>query len=205
MKIKQTFLLAISFMVLSCGQNQDKKVAMNASPLPLSVIQTNAESQLQTILNDPKSYEFVSLTFLDTITYLENIIEIKKRHQKDLEYASNRIKSQREYKTNIPSMFNSIELQEQESNYKKDSIIILALDSIEKSLGSKVNDRAAYLLQYKFRNKNAMGAIVLNDMMIQVTAEPEYKILNITDDIKKLYHNPNAFPGFDNFSNKYYN
>ena len=170
----------------------------------MPTIKKNTEAYLQTVLNDPKSYEFVSLEMVDTVTYADNITEMKSRNQTDIDRANTNIQSQLDYKKNIPTIFDGEDLKRSQNDLSKGLIINLALDSIEKKLADKLKGTAAYLLVYKFRAKNAMGAVVLNEQYVQVTGEPDFKVLNITDDTKKLYHTPNGFPDFDDFVKIYY-
>ena len=80
---------------------------------------------------------------------------------------------------------------------------LLAIDSVEKSLGNNtLNQTAAYLLQLTFRAKNAMGGLVLGNEIVQVSPAPEFKLLTVTDDKDKVSYAPNDFPGFTEIYNK---
>ena len=147
-----------------------------------TIIKNKLESYLQTTLNDPKSYEFVSLEFVDSVTYGHNIKEIKNWYQHNLE-TSKILQNKLEIKT-----------------YKS---FLLAIDSVEKSLGNNtLNQTAAYLLQLTFRAKNAMGGLVLGNEIVQVSPAPEFKLLTVTDDKDKVSYAPNDFPGFTEIYNK---
>ena len=56
----------------------------------------------------------------------------------------------------------------------------------------------AYILAvlFFFRNKNGFGAKVLNQRYIQTSPAPALEVVNMADDTKGLFLNPNDFPGY---------
>lgn len=179
-------LAAISIFLSSCSQSEKAKMDdVTKQDTVLSaktVIKNKLEKYLQTTLNDPKSYEFVSLDFIDSVTYEHNIKEIKSWYQHNLE-TSKILQNKLEIKT-----------------YKS---FLLAVDSVQKSLGNNIlNQTAAYKLQLTFRAKNAMGGLVLGNEIVQVSPAPEFTLLTVTDDRDKVSYAPNNFPGFTEIYNK---
>ena len=197
-------LFGICLVIGGCSRNDQKKERDTEAIDPLTTIKTNAEAHLQTMLNDPKSYEFVSLEFIDTVTYEENINRMKTSHQNDLELANQNIQSQLEYQKIGSFIFDINDLTRSRSDSMNAQTILNGLDSIEKKLSGKIKEEAAYLLIFKYRAKNALGALVINENFLQVTAGPDFKVLNITDNTKRLFLTPNSFPGFEEFSKVYY-
>lgn len=80
------------------------------------------------------------------------------------------------------------------SSITKDSIILIGIDSIQNAMGDKVNEDVAYLYKYKFRGKNKLGAVILDEYLIYIS--PNWEIIQMTNDPKKLYNNPGDFPGY---------
>lgn len=77
---------------------------------------------------------------------------------------------------------------------KKDSIILSGIDSIQNLMGDKINEDVAYLYNYKFRGKNKLGAVILEEYLIYIS--PNWEVIQMTNDRKKLYSNPGDFPGY---------
>lgn len=165
--MKKIILLICAITALcSCGgsDNQNEKKVREV-----------VEAKLKTEMNDWSSYEFVSLEIADTIKYIDNINFRKK-------YFKERIKREKDSPINFS---NSIE---------RDSLILIRIDSIQNLMGDKVNEDAAYLYNYKFRGKNKLGAVILEEYLIYIS--PNWEIIQMTNDRKNLYDNPGDFPGY---------
>ena len=80
------------------------------------------------------------------------------------------------------------------NSIEKDSLILIGIDSIQNLMGDKVNEDAAYLYKYKFRGKNKLGAVILEEYLIYIS--PNWEIIQMTNDRKNLYDNPGDFPGY---------
>lgn len=165
--MKKIILLICAITALcSCGgsDNQNEKKVREV-----------VEAKLKTEMNDWSSYEFVSLEVVDTIKYIDNINFRKKDFKERIE---------REKGSHM-NFSNSIE---------KDSLILIGIDSIQNAMGDKVNEDAAYLYDYKFRGKNKLGAVILEEYLIYIS--PNWEIIQMTNDRKNLYDNPGDFPGY---------
>lgn len=165
--MKKIILLICAITALcSCGgsDNQNEKKVREV-----------VEAKLKTEMNDWSSYEFVSLEVVDTIKYIDNINFRKKDFKERIE---------REKGSHI-NFSNSIE---------KDSLILIGIDSIQNAMGDKVNEDAAYLYDYKFRGKNKLGAVILEEYLIYIS--PNWEIIQMTNDRKNLYDNTGDFPGY---------
>lgn len=163
---KIILLICAITAICSCGgsDNQNEKKVREV-----------VEAKLKTEMNDWSSYEFVSLEVLDTIKYIDNINFRKK-------YFKESIKREKDSPINFS---NSIE---------RDSLILIGIDSIQNLMGDKVNEDAAYLYKYKFRGKNKLGAVILEEYLIYIS--PNWEIIQMTNDRKNLYDNPGGFPGY---------
>lgn len=161
---KIMFLVCAIIVLSSCGGKSENQTEKKLREV--------VEAELQKSMNDWSSYEFVSTEIMDTIKYIDNINFRKKYYQ-------NRIKL---YKT------------ENSKEITKDSLIIIGIDSIQNTMGNEVNEDVAYLYNYKFRGKNKIGELVLENYYIYIS--PNWEIIQITNDQHKLYNNPGEFPGY---------
>ena len=168
--MKKIILLICAIITLySCGGsvNQNEKKAREV-----------VEAKLKTEMNVWSSYVFVSAEVIDTIKYIDNI-NFRKKH----------------FKSRIDMESQLYEKTSDEFyNIKKDSIILAGIDSIQNLMGDKVNEDVAYLYNYKFRGKNKLGAVVLDEYIIYIS--PNWEVIQMTNDRKNLYENPGDFPGY---------
>lgn len=179
------FLTLIGFT--SCTEKQ---------PTRDEIVKKNTEEYLKPKLNDPDSYEFVKLELIDSILYSDNIKYRKEYFQKDLENDKEDLERQERYKTEIPSMYKEEDVTELNEKIAKNEKILSAIDSLETELGPKKDEVASYTYIFSFRGNNALGAKILNEYVVQTDPEPNYKIINMTDDKDKVFLNPNDFPGY---------
>lgn len=142
------------------------------------------EAKLKAEMNDWSSYEFVSLEVVDTIKYIDNI-NFRKEY-----FKSNIDRNKEMYEKTNNELYST----------RKDSIILAGIDSIQNLMGDKVNEDAAYLYDYKFRGKNKLGAVVLDEYLIYIS--PDWEVIQMTKDRKNLYNNPGEFPGYVNLVKK---
>lgn len=183
--MKKKFLLSILVfsIFVSCNTSDNQETKTKSEPVKTTeeIIRANVEDYLQDKLHDPKSYEFVNLIVLDTISYKENIETFRSMTNSDIETAK---------------------ILKNQSDIKKYNERIRKMAEIEKSLGDSLFHTAAYLYSFKFRANNKMGALTLHDYFVQLTCEPEYSVLNMTSDYDKLYLTPNTFPGYQKLFNE---
>ena len=188
-KIKLMMItLMMCFVVVSCGDSQ---------PTRDEIVKTNVETQLKTMLNDPSSYEFVKLELLDSVTFKDNIEYRKEEFKSSLvkaEADSIRLEGYRE-DSRISYMFDETQFNRAKDGIEKNKTILSKIDSIEHSLGDKVNDVASFTYLLNFRSNNGLGVLTLGEYIVQ-TGNPNFKIINITNDPDKVYLNPDDFPGY---------
>ena len=182
--MKKTFLL-LSLITIAFASCNEKKTTQD------DIIRQKAEELIIKSMNDPDSYEFVSLEIVDSTTYKDNITHKRELYSKFMTSEYESITSKKG--TAIESGLSEI---------KKDSLIIAGIDSIEQSIGNKVNDAISYTYILKCRGNNKIGAKILVSYYIQ-TKTDEDRIINITDDINKIYPHPCDFPGFKDLIEKH--
>lgn len=191
MKKQVTNVLLGLFSIMVIGL-----AACNNNPTQNEIVKKNAEEYVKSKLNDPSSFEFADLILVDSITYLDNINYRKEGFVKDIESGKANIESQEKYKTDMPSMYNEKTIPDLKETVKKNEKILSVIDSLETALGERKNEATSYTYTYSFRSKNALGAKVLNEYILQTDAAPSFKIINMTDDKDKVILNPNDFPGY---------
>lgn len=77
LNMKQLLIIYLVCIVMGCGTQQ--------SETPENVVKINAETYIRDKLNDPNTYEFVSLEVVDSVTYRDNI-----DYRRDYLYANER-------------------------------------------------------------------------------------------------------------------
>jgi hypothetical protein len=198
-------LISLTILVSSCG---NKKLTRD------EIVRNNAEAYLKTTLNDEKSYEFVDLILLDSVTYKNNIEAFKLTTRQiaildsiSIETGKIILQDNLDFNKQFPGTFSEFDLNEKKADIEKRKIelnyknyIIKSCDSLVQALGNKVNDVAAYTYNLKCRAKNSFGAIILCDYLIQV--DNKDSLLKLTDDKDKLLLYPNQFPGYIKILNK---
>ncbi|MDY5489045.1 MAG: hypothetical protein SPG27_09105 [Butyricimonas virosa] len=172
MKKIYILLAFIAILFSSCENNKVKSRE--------DIIKDNLKNYLSDKLNDPDSYEFVSLNLIDSIKYIDNINYRLKHFDSSLKF----------YK-------NQVELGDKESikEVNRNNWIIYKIDSIKNSLGNRVNDVAVYKYIYKFRANNQMGGKSLNEYIL-LTKGSDNSIIQMENNPDKIYINPTDFPGY---------
>jgi uncharacterized lipoprotein NlpE involved in copper resistance len=138
-KIITAILMIMTF--ISCNNTNKEKEEKKL--MPDDIVEKNAEAFLADKLNDPTSYEFVSLKIVDTISFKQNIEEYKRMGETDMKWNEDRIEKLLDYKKTLPSLFDKDELNKQKQELVENKKMLNGIDSIETSLGEKVNQTAA--------------------------------------------------------------
>lgn len=189
MKKPLTILLLSLFFMHSC----------NKQPSMDDIVRQNVEAYLKPNLNDPQSYEFLELRLIDSVLYKDNIQFRKKMFQDLIADSEKEIESQIKYKDDkvFASLYNEERVIENENKIIRNKTILMKIDSIEKQMGSQVNEVASYTYGYRIRANNKMGAKVINEYYLQTKPAPSYEVLNLASDSGKMYSAPNGFPGYE--------
>ncbi|WP_106832246.1 hypothetical protein [Parabacteroides pacaensis] len=176
--MKNILIFLLPFLLTSCFVPQ--------KPSKEDIIKNNLVAYLHDKLDDPQSYQFVSLELIDSTTYLDNINYRRRDFEDGIKFHERIADSPDEYINEI----------------NRDKRILAKIDSIQTALGDTVNHIAAYKFLFKFRSKNAFGAKVLNEYILQTTGSPLFEIIQMTNDPDKVYLNPNEFPGYRDMAAK---
>jgi hypothetical protein len=190
---KIAIIIGLGIILTSCNMTTDP-------------VRKSAEAYLLPNLNDPYSYEFVSLTLINTITYLDNIQGRQKaalnslsksrdrynNYRDDLE--SKQKKSEEDRYLSPPTDIEKATLRAFTQHYYSDSIFVAGLDYITTTLGATVNEIVCYEYEFVFRAKNAMGGLVLDRRLLQIT--PKYEVITLISDYDKRVVFPKDFPGY---------
>jgi len=195
-------LLFFAFVAWGCNNQQDTR---EESKTQKEIVRDNAEAYLKPNMNDPESYEFVDLTLMDSVIYADNVEYRKNHFSRDLESNRRSLERQEEYKDGaLSSMYNEEEVAKLEERIGRNNKILEAIDSLEVALGDELNDVASYTYIYSFRGNNAFGAKVLNEYILQTNPAPDFEIINMTTDEKRIILNPNNFPGYQEMIKSFY-
>ncbi|MBN1989403.1 MAG: hypothetical protein JW783_08410 [Bacteroidales bacterium] len=177
-------------ILLSCTKKQTRD----------DLVRNNAEQYLKENMNDPESYEFVKLELIDSVLYKDNIEYRRQMFENRLENEKKMLTFKEEVRLTSPSMYSDDEINRHKNEISKDERIIAAIDSIEISLGNKVNEVASYTYIFSFRGKNELGAKTINVYYLQTT--PDLNVKNLTTEKSKIIVNPSDFPGYLDILNR---
>lgn len=193
--MRNLILPLFAILVFSCSTEK--------APTREDLVKSSIENYIKPKLNDPETYEFASLTLLDSTTYLDNINYRIDYFTGQVDRAKNEIDRYMGYKEDLPSMFDQIEVDRYQADVDKNTMILSEINTIQEGLGDQVNNVAAYTYSYGFRSKNSFGALVLQEYLMQIGPGPEYEVLQVAEDRDGLYLDPNGFPGYDDMISKY--
>lgn len=173
------FLFAfVTILFCSCENNKVKSRE--------DIIKDNLKNYLSDKLNDPDSYEFVSLDLVDSVKYIDNINYRLDAFKKNIEWCKSSDRSEGDKLNEI----------------KKNEWIIEKIDSIKISLGENVNKLLASKYILKFRANNSLGAKIIYSYFLLV--DGENKIIQMEDNADRIYIlNTISFPGYMELIEKY--
>ena len=166
------------------------------APSPADIVRKNAEAYLKENMNAPDSYEFVSLTLIDSVLYKDNVNYRKNMFDKNVKFAQNLLEQSKKSFEEFGTAYYEEEIKKYKAEIAKNELILNKIDSIANGLGEKLNGVASYTYLFKFRGNNAFGNKILNECYLQTDPAPEFNIINVTDDKDKIFLNPNDFPGY---------
>jgi hypothetical protein len=160
---KFILLLVLSMALFSCSNNESKmKSAI------IDYLNKNAR--------DPKSYEFVELKIVDTVTvgdYAENkILELQ---------ISNSEAQQQINITKLKAKDNPSETKNKIILLSEEIIVKNKKDSIELSKNLNNKEVIGFVATHKFRIKNGFGALDLSEMYVEF--DKEFKLLEMDKDL----------------------
>lgn len=183
-------LIVIAFTVIysSCSEKE---------PTRDEIVKNNIEEYIKPNLNDPESYEFVSLTLLDSVLYIDNINFRKEMFLDRVKNDEGSLGIMISGNEEFPTTFSEEEMNEYRRKIDNNKAIYSKIEEVEKSMGDKVNEVASYTYIFQMRGNNKMGAKVLSEYFVQTEPYPTFNILNITNDRDKLYLAPNGFPDYE--------
>jgi hypothetical protein len=190
MKKKITLILLSVFALTSCNQKP---------PTQDEIVKKNVEEYIKPKLNDPKSYEFVKLELADSVLFSDNVKYRRNYFQDNLE----RYREDLVYRTENPLMYDEVEIGETKEKIANTEKILIEINSLETKLGTRTNEVASYTYIFQFRGNNALGVKTLNTYYVQTGSSPELLVTNMTDDLDKIFFNPNDFPGYREMIKKY--
>lgn len=198
------FSVVSALLLSACGANE---------PTHEEIVREHFEAHISDKLNDPESYEFMEIAVIDTVYYKDNIEYRQESFADRIEYAESQIVrseesiNERYLGEDLYSASQKEGFREDIKGYEEDISryhnILEEIDSLEIVLGDRVHEAASYTYLIRFRASNAFGAKVINEYIIQTDPEPDFSIINITDEEDQVLLNPNQFPGYMEMIRKY--
>ena len=190
MKFTKTFLSILVVCTLFFVSCSERELTQE------EIVKRNIEEKITPSLNDAKSYEFVNLTLIDSITYLNNINHRRELFEMRLTNDENNINYMIKSNEEFPDLFKSEEMEKLKVSIKKNKNILLKINEVQKIMGDEVYNIASFTYLFEMRGNNKFGAKVLNHYYVQTSAKPELEIINMTTDKDKIDLSPNNFPNY---------
>jgi TonB family protein len=174
--------LSLTIVLTSFGQTRDQ------------IVRTKIENRIKPRMHDPASYEFVSLKLLSIITFKYNITSIRDDIKREIKSDESSLDFELKYYSQLrDDDFKKI--SELKSNLLRNKVLLKGIDSLERGMGSKINTEIAYNYSYECRGKNAFGAKVLSEYIVQVKRE-NWEIINVAQGSDQLIFDFGDFPGY---------
>ena len=154
-------MLGLSVLIFSCSNESKMK--------------SEIKNYLDKNAKDPKSYEFVELKILDTVT----IGDIDKRIVEDITYDIETNKEDIVFQNKLIKDYPSISNDEQKAIIDSVQNVIATLtkelDANKKDFANK--EILGYVATHKFRIKNGFGALDLDEMWVEF--DKDFKLLKM--------------------------
>lgn len=149
---KTIAILGLTLLMISCNSNESK-------------MKSEIKEYLDKNAKDPKSYEFVELKILDTVT----IGEVNKRIVDDLNYDIESAKKDIVFQNKLITDFPSLPSDEQKAKIKdsETQIATLTKELQVNKRDFKDTNVVGYVATHKFRIKNGFGALDLSEMFVE--------------------------------------
>lgn len=181
-------IVGILVLLNSCTP-QEKKLNQD------EIVKSNVEAYLMPNLNDPKSYEFVELTLLDSTVIADCFRHIKRSKEYNIKVAQRLLEDFQDQRGTYDD--------NDEDNYREDirlnKEILSDIDSVEVTLNDKINEVTYYTYLFKFRSNNSFGALVLGEYYLHIDPNSNYKVIELTDDSKRKILSYKDFPTYSEF------
>lgn len=167
--------LTLSTWLAACG----------SSPTEVrdKAVKEQLEAKLKAAMNDPESYEFASLTLVDSNLYSDNAAALRGNWQQFRDIYQGTISREQRYQADplLNSLFDAENLRKAENNLASNNAVVAAIDSLALAMGADTNHVASYTYEFAFRGKNAMGAKVLSQKFVQTGVGPKFEIITVED------------------------
>lgn len=153
--------------MISCNSNESK-------------MKNGIKDYLEINAKDPKSYEFVELKILDTVT----VGEINKRIVDDIIYDIELAKENLVFENKLINDYpNSSNLLTNKAKIKESETLIATLTKELEANKKDFKDKnvIGYIAKHKFRIKNGFGALDLSEMYVEF--DKDFNFLEMDKDI----------------------
>jgi hypothetical protein len=183
MKYTRILTLLLIFIFVSCESEKTKE----------DIIRKKIEEGILPNMNDPKSYEFVSIAIIDSSTYRENIdnklmqLEAIRDYPLIIDLKKDMISLDEELYRLDKSHYKDLvearqELEDIKTEQKNFEMLVKEVDSLKLTL-ENLDKTAVYLIEFKMRGNNSFGAKILNTYYFQVGISPDYEIYGYVDEL----------------------
>lgn len=188
-KVVLLSLVATSLFLFSCSRSKE------------DIVRRNVEAVLVPSMNNPRSYEFVSIELIDALSNLRIldhrivIYNLQKEletvlintNKLDLEYLGLR-RSLRHLRHVRFDRFDAEEYEKlrkdvyiRESKVERYERVVYALTGLKRKYSEHLSQSVSYTFRFVYRGQNAMGATVLNSIYVQTDTSPEFGLLNLAE------------------------
>ena len=177
--MKKILLIVFIGVLFSCTQSKE------------DIIKANVEKWAKENTNNPESFKILSLEFVDSIPFKNNI-----KHRKDMFSNSREFAQEQLNYAELNTPEDSASILKNQKTVLKYTKYIEGIDQIAQSMGNSINNAAAYKFQMKAKGKNAMGAEITNTFIVLADPAKNWELIQVTADESKVLVNPKDFPGY---------
>jgi len=167
------------------------------APTQDDLVRKNAETLLLEKMNDPASYEFVKLELRDSLLIQQHVDFRRGSAELQVKYAAEELERMQGYQDRFPRLYDEDKEAQISEELARKEAFLASINALAESLGDRVNEVESYIYLMSFRANNAMGAKILNDYVIQVSAEEGFPVIHVGEKPEDYIFRPEGFPGYE--------
>jgi hypothetical protein len=166
---KAITILGLGILMVSCNSNESK-------------MKSGIKEYLEKNAKDPKSYEFVELKILDTVTIGELYKRKVENNELEMEVENDNIVFQNKLLNDFPSLPSDEGMASIKQSEEEIIKVTKQLELNKKNINNK--EIVGYVATHKYRLKNGFGALDLSEMFVEF--DKDFKFLEMNE---KLNYN----------------
>lgn len=181
-------LIALTLALYGCDASKIGEEERN------DMVRTSVEEYYRQHTPPDSSYEFVSLTVIDTILYKDNIAFRRNFIQAEIDHNRSMAEIAQQKQDTFQTVNFHEKIVEYQDKLERYERVMTGIDSLEKVLGGKGDEVASYTYLFKCKADNGQGKQI--EKVYYVQTDMGFGVLGMTDNKETIFPNPNDFPGY---------